>query len=326
MARYRKVEVATWSDARFLSLSSAQPNGQTLWLYLLCGPRTTTFPGLVVAREEVIASDLGWTLKGLREGYGECLGKGLVKADWNVGLVFLRKALFDGCGDPRDTARPSNPNVLKNWALSWELIPECELKFEYLDQLELFANRLGETFPEAFRKAFAKPLAKRSAQPSPNQESGVRSQEAGTGMKNSARPSVGGSSLEILQAKVDALAPRANARRRPKPSEPTPDERDSAMRVLGKLSSRNGVRYTGSDEHVGLIVRHLRSGVSELELRYVVGYCAAELEWADDADMAKYLRPETLFGPKTISKYLDPARTWASKLPDDNPQPSAGAA
>ena len=122
--------------------------------------------------------------------------------------------------------------------------------------------------------------------------------------KNSAAPSAGGDS------------PPIPIRRKPKPSEPTPAERESAVRVLGKLTERNEVRYSGTDEHVRLIVRHLRNGLDELDLRKVIGYCASELEWATDPDMAKYLRPETLFGPQTFSKYLDPARTWYDKLQD----------
>jgi uncharacterized phage protein (TIGR02220 family) len=109
--------------------------------------------------------------------------------------------------------------------------------------------------------------------------------------------------------------------RKPKPSEPTPAELASVRVVLGKLSVRNGVAYTGSGEHVRLITAQLRSGVSEQDLRAVIGYCAVELGWADKPDMAKYLRPETLFGPKTISRYLDPARTWFASLPSSAPPP-----
>lgn len=115
--------------------------------------------------------------------------------------------------------------------------------------------------------------------------------------KNSARPSVGGS------------------RSRSKPSEPTADERAIAMFVLSKLGQRSGVKFSGATEHIRLIVSRLRDGVTEHDLRKVIGYCAVELEWADDPSMAKYLRPETLFGPKTIAKYLDAARTWFDKQP-----------
>jgi uncharacterized phage protein (TIGR02220 family) len=121
--------------------------------------------------------------------------------------------------------------------------------------------------------------------------------------------------LELFKAKVDAATGDVGARRarKPKPSEPTPDERASALLVLDKLSGRNGVQYTGSSEHVRLISNQLRNGVTEADLRKVIGYCAIELEWADKPEMDVYLRPETLFGPKTIAKYLDPARTWFDK-------------
>jgi uncharacterized phage protein (TIGR02220 family) len=121
--------------------------------------------------------------------------------------------------------------------------------------------------------------------------------------------------LDGLKAKVDnAMGDIGRQRlKRPKPNDPTPEERASAIRVLGKLSARNGVRYTGSPEHLRIIVSQLRNGATETDLRKVIGYCAIELEWADKPEMATYLRPETLFGPKTINRYLDPARTWFEK-------------
>lgn len=96
---------------------------------------------------------------------------------------------------------------------------------------------------------------------------------------------------------------------------PTDLESASARTVLEKLSAQNGVRYSASDRHVGLIVRHLREGISESDLRAVIGYCADELQWKGDPKMHHHLCPETLFGPEKLFKYLDPARTWFSKLP-----------
>lgn len=107
-------------------------------------------------------------------------------------------------------------------------------------------------------------------------------------------------------------------KRKQKATEPTEAERDAAIRVLGKLGERNGVRYSGTSDHVGLIVRHLRDGIPEMHLRYVIGYCASQLGWQDKPDMMPYLRPETLFGPKTLAKYLDPARAWVASLPGDD--------
>jgi uncharacterized phage protein (TIGR02220 family) len=129
--------------------------------------------------------------------------------------------------------------------------------------------------------------------------------------KNSATPnSASGLSPELFSPELEKPKVRQGRPKKPKPSEPTPAEAEAARTVLEKLTARNGVRYS-SPEHTKLVVNQLRAGVSELELRAVIAYCAVEL--FDEPEMQKYLRPQTLFGPKTITKYLDPARTWAQK-------------
>jgi len=104
----------------------------------------------------------------------------------------------------------------------------------------------------------------------------------------------------------DAAKRRAAPNRR-LVAEYTPDEHESAMNVLARLGKRNGIAYSGSAGHVALIVARLREGVTEFELRAIVAR-QADL-WSSDPKMREYLKPETLFGPKTIAKYLDPART-----------------
>jgi hypothetical protein len=179
MTRYRKIEVPMWTDESFLALSGPQPNAQTLWVWLISGPRTTPMPGLVIAREEVIASDLCWPLEGSRQAFDEVLSKGMAKADKSTGVIVLSKALRDGSGEPRETSRPQSPNVIRGWAKAWEMVPECPLSFEYLLNLNDFVATLHKGFAEAFAEAFRKPLAKASRIPSPIQESGIRKQETG---------------------------------------------------------------------------------------------------------------------------------------------------
>lgn len=94
---------------------------------------------------------------------------------------------------------------------------------------------------------------------------------------------------------------------RRKPADPTPSESASIDTVLAKLSAVSGIQLRGAQAHVRLILARLREGITELELRAVVAYCGEE--WKSDPKMQRYLRPETLFGPETIARYLDPART-----------------
>lgn len=104
---------------------------------------------------------------------------------------------------------------------------------------------------------------------------------------------------------------KATRKRKQKPSEPTPYERAVAKVLLEKLGERNGISYTGAPDHVRLIANRLRDGLTELDLRSIIAHCAVDLEWAEPGhEMAKYLRPETLFGPKTYTRYLDPARKF----------------
>lgn len=167
------------------------------------------------------------------------------------------------------------------------------------------------TQPQASREPAGHPAA---PQPTPASSSSLLPLPSSQGdpEKNSARPSGGG------------------ARPRPKPNDPTSAELESVRVVLEKLSAQNGVQYTGTKEHERLIVNQLRAGVAEIDLRAVIGYCADELGWKSKPDMAPYLRPETLFGPKNIARYLDPARTWFAKLrssrtPRQQPQDGQGA-
>jgi len=100
--------------------------------------------------------------------------------------------------------------------------------------------------------------------------------------------------------------------------EATEVERESAMRVLSKLSERNGVQYQGSVAHLRLIIGRLREGRSELDLRKVIAFCAEPQSkggkgWEDDEKMRQYLTPETLFGPETIQRYIDAALSFAAK-------------
>lgn len=145
MTRHRKVEVGTWHDRRFRELSAPPPNGQTLWLYLLTGPRTTVFPGLITATLEVIASDLRWPMDGkasLESAWYELADRGMAEADWRAGVVLLPKALMVAPGVPRETSGPGSTNAFRGWAKAWGDIPECDLKDRYLTELGDFASAL----------------------------------------------------------------------------------------------------------------------------------------------------------------------------------------
>jgi hypothetical protein len=147
-----------WGDRRFKSLSKPQPNAQSLWVYLLTGPHTTSIPGLFSAGEAMLSEALGWPPKGFREAFQEVSLEGLAQADWKVGLVWAPKAIIHN--------RPESPNVVKSWRDQWEELPECDLKLEAYQSLKDFTEGMGEAFAKAFLEACRKP----SGNPCRNQE------------------------------------------------------------------------------------------------------------------------------------------------------------
>lgn len=111
---------------------------------------------------------------------------------------------------------------------------------------------------------------------------------------------------------AEPLAPSPSlpkAKKKPTPKY-TEDELAGIKLVLQKLTNRNQVKYEGSEAHKALIASRLRAGYSTWDLRRVIAYCADHLGWQDNPDMIAYLRPETLFGPKTMEKYVYAARSW----------------
>ena len=154
--RYRKVSTRLWNDFRFRALSAPQPCGQHLVLFLLTNPATGSIPGLYRARESALAEELGWTLEGFREAFGEAFRQGFVKADWKAGLVWLPNAVKH---DP-----PASPNVVVGWGrVVRNALPECPLLLEALRGISACLDSLFEspnTFKEAFQKAFPEAFLK----------------------------------------------------------------------------------------------------------------------------------------------------------------------
>jgi uncharacterized phage protein (TIGR02220 family) len=138
--------------------------------------------------------------------------------------------------------------------------------------------------------------------------------------KNPLTPLAGGTDGSALVLTEQKPRRRSKA----KPTDPTAEESAIALRVLAKLTERTGISYRGSPPHIRLIADRLREGVTERELRGIAVYCwsAAGRNWEAKTDMHQYLCPETLFGPRTIHKYLPGAKTF---LAEHYPEASASS-
>ena len=166
MSRYRKIEVRTWSDEKFRSLSAIPPSGQGLWFFLLTGPHTTAIPGLFRAGRAAMAEELEWEQEAFDEAFLEVSSQGMAKADFRAKLVWLPKAIQHN--------KPESPNVVRGWRVELDLLPECDLKREAIAGIRKALENAGPSYVEAFDEVVSgekrdskKPSAKPSDKPSP---------------------------------------------------------------------------------------------------------------------------------------------------------------
>jgi len=153
VARYRKIEVRTWGDRRFRQLSKIPPCGQGLWLYLLTGPETGPLPGLIRAGRAGLAEGAGdWSTAAFDAAFAELEQRGMAFADWNARLVWLPRGL--------EHNPPDNPNIVTRWGIDFDLVPECALRWRWLEALQEHCQARGENFAEAFDKAFGAVLSR----------------------------------------------------------------------------------------------------------------------------------------------------------------------
>jgi len=272
-------------------------DGKTLWLFFLSCPFGTPIPGVIVAGEMAIAECLGWDVKRYRMGYRELHTKGLSVLSEGR-LIWLTKALRyqKVCG----------PKHIISMSKSWDDVPECDLKLTIWEDLKIACKSWNKLFDKGFAIPHRRGIGYGNVQEQEHEQD--QEQELEQEKKEHAP-----NGAPVLVLVGDS---KGKPRKKRSAFEASASERASAMTVLERLGARNGVSYTGSDAHVRLIVNRLRDGVTELELRAVVSYCASPkasggLGWEGNDTMHAHLCPETLFGPNTHTRYLDPARTWA---------------
>ena len=111
---------AMWTDERFLKLTAAKPNAQTLWLYLLTNPHQTVIPGLIPLGAGTIGDDLDWSRTDVKGCLKELEDAGMIKVSHRPALVLLPKAITHN--------QPSNPNQIKGWRNGFDNLPETPLR------------------------------------------------------------------------------------------------------------------------------------------------------------------------------------------------------
>jgi len=154
MSKYRKIDVRIWNDANFRDLSH---NAKLVFFLLLTHPNMTAL-GAMRSTLSGLSEELDMDSKAFREAFREAFLKGMVKHDAKACLIALPNFIKYN--------QPESPNVVKAWASSLDLLPECDLKNQVItlsaNALKGYSKAFQEALPEAFRKTYPKSM--------PNQE------------------------------------------------------------------------------------------------------------------------------------------------------------
>ncbi|MBX9452042.1 MAG: hypothetical protein KL801_09405 [Mesorhizobium sp.] len=158
MSRYRKIDVRIWNDEKFRDLSDA---GQLAFLFVLTHPSMTAL-GAMRATMAGLAAEKRWTPEAFTEAFGEALAKGMLEHEERAACVAVPNFLRYN--------PPENPNVVKAWASSLDLIPEGSLKILTIQRAKAFLKGRTKAFAEALPKAFAEALPEGAPKRMPKQE------------------------------------------------------------------------------------------------------------------------------------------------------------
>lgn len=82
----------------------------------------------------------------------------------------------------------------------------------------------------------------------------------------------------------------------------TSDRPEQASAVLAFLNQKAGRSYRAVPANLDLITARLKDGIEPWQLKAVISRKVRE--WTGDAKMAKFLRPETLFGKTHCEQYI----------------------
>lgn len=146
MARYKKIDVRIWNDAKFNALSS---DAQLVFLYLLTSPQTTML-GAVPVDKHTVSRILKFDDIRYGIGYKQLSEYGMLEYD-EAGIYWIKNFLKYN--------PPENPKVVISWSSLLDLFPECPLLIKVAKSVLKACETRGEAYVNALHPEFKK-LAK----------------------------------------------------------------------------------------------------------------------------------------------------------------------
>lgn len=158
MSKYRKIDPRIWNDEKFRGFTD---RGKLCFLFLLTHPHMTA-AGAMRSSAQGLAAEIKWSERAFAKAFREVLKAGMAEMDASACLLAIPNFIKYN--------RPENPNVLKAWVASLDLLPECPLKNRVITRLKAFAEELHEGFGEALPEGFGDGLPNPEQEPEPDPE------------------------------------------------------------------------------------------------------------------------------------------------------------
>lgn len=146
MARYKKIDVRIWNDAKFNALSS---DAQLIFLYLLTSPQTTML-GAVPVDKHTVSRILKFDDIRYGIGYKQLFQYGMLEYD-EAGIFWIKNFLKYN--------PPENPKVVISYASLLDLFPECPLLIKIAKSVLRACEARGDSYVNSLHPEFKK-LAK----------------------------------------------------------------------------------------------------------------------------------------------------------------------
>lgn len=146
MARYKKIDVRIWNDAKFNALSS---DARLIFLFMLTAPQTTMV-GAVPVDKHTVSRILKFDEIRYGIGYKQLSEYGMLEYD-EAGIFWIKNFLKYN--------PPENPKVVISWSSLLDLFPECPLLIKVAKSVLKACETRGEAYVNALHPEFKK-LAK----------------------------------------------------------------------------------------------------------------------------------------------------------------------
>jgi hypothetical protein len=271
MGRYRKIDPRIHNDAKFKALSE---RGKLLFFTILTHPHMTAL-GAMRATEAGLCEEmaLGASVKdagcpadcaagcpsgcaadrvagvfeGYRQAFRDLIEKGLIKFDPASACLVIPKFLKYN--------PPESPSVVKAWNAAGDLIPECDLRDELIENTIKFLQGYGNPDKDSYLKAFTlRPLKKKTAWQSGGQSEGQTDQQA-TGQGGAHQEQEPEQEQEQEQGKdISPSSPSSISKKKKKTPLPKNFEISDAVR---KWAEENG--YRDLEKHLEAFVDYVKS-------------------------------------------------------------------